>query len=67
MASLSSAHGDMKKQRQNVTNAYLFGKKFGEMLKKKKIDRAVFDRNGNLYHGLIKAVADGIRDTSIAF
>lgn len=33
----------------------------------KKVDRVVFDRNGNLYHGRIQAVADGAREQGLKF
>ncbi len=32
-----------------------------------KVDKVVFDRNGNLYHGRIKAVADGAREQGLKF
>ena len=36
-----------------------------EKLKDKKIKKIVFDRNGYLYHGRIKAFADAIREKGI--
>ncbi len=43
----------------------------GEMLAKRavanKVEKVVFDRNGNLYHGRIKAVADGARQGGLQF
>lgn len=33
----------------------------------KKIDKAVFDRGGFLFHGRIKAVADGAREEGLKF
>ena len=35
--------------------------------KEKNIDKVVFDRNGYLYHGKIKAVADGAREGGLEF
>jgi large subunit ribosomal protein L18 len=32
-----------------------------------KVEKVVFDRNGNLYHGRIKAVADGARESGLQF
>ncbi|GHW02634.1 50S ribosomal protein L18 [candidate division SR1 bacterium] len=43
------------------------GKSFAETLKGKKITKLTFDRNGYLYHGRIKAFADGLRDGGIQF
>jgi len=33
--------------------------------KKKKINSAIFDRNGYLYHGRVKAVAEGARENGL--
>ena len=37
------------------------------MLKKKKINKFIFDRNGYRFHGRVKAIADGIREKGIEF
>ena len=49
----------------NVEGAAKLGELIGERLKEKKITRVVFDRNGYLYHGKVKAIADGARKTGI--
>ena len=36
-----------------------------ETLKAKKIESVVFDRNGYLYHGVVAAFADALRDNGI--
>lgn len=36
-------------------------------LKAKSISAVVFDRNGYLYHGRVKAVADGAREAGLQF
>ena len=38
------------------------GKAIAQRLKEKNIASAVFDRNGYLYHGRVKAVAEGARE-----
>ena len=43
------------------------GMNLAEKAKKKKITRAVFDRNGYLYHGRVKAVAEGARENGLKF
>ena len=43
------------------------GVKLAERAKEKGIDKAVFDRNGFLYHGNIKAVAEGAREGGLQF
>ncbi len=42
------------------------GEALAALMKKQGIEKAAFDRNGNLYHGRIKALADGIRNWGIA-
>ena len=37
------------------------------LAKEKSIEKVVFDRNGYLYHGKIKAVADGAREGGLEF
>ena len=34
-------------------------------LKEAKVETVVYDRNGYLYHGVVKAFADGLRDNGI--
>lgn len=46
---------------------FAVGKVIGERLKEKNISNVVFDRNGYLYHGRVKAVADGARDAGLQF
>lgn len=43
------------------------GKELGKALKTKKIKKIVFDRSGYNYHGRVKALADGIRESGIEF
>jgi large subunit ribosomal protein L18 len=47
--------------------AKLVGRTVAEEAKKQKITRVVFDRNGYLYHGRVKAVADGAREAGLEF
>ena len=42
-------------------------KMLGEQAVKNKIETIVFDRNGYLYHGRIKAFADGAREGGLKF
>jgi large subunit ribosomal protein L18 len=39
----------------------------GKKALEKNIQRVVFDRNGFLYHGRIKALADGARESGLVF
>jgi large subunit ribosomal protein L18 len=43
------------------------GKAVGERAKAAGIEAVVFDRSGYLYHGRVKAVADGARAVGLAF
>ena len=47
--------------------AALVGKEIARLAKEKQIVQVVFDRNGYLYHGRIKAVADGAREGGLEF
>lgn len=51
--------------RMNVANAV--GKAIAEKAKDMKIKSVVFDRGGYLYHGLVKALADGAREAGLKF
>jgi len=48
-------------KKPSIENAAKIGKKLAEKLIKTKIKEAVFDRNGYPYHGLVKAIAEGVR------
>ena len=51
----------------NVAGAKVVGKTIAERLKDKGVTRVVFDRNGFLYHGRVKAVADAAREAGLEF
>jgi len=51
----------------NVAGAEVVGKTIAERLKEKGINRVVFDRGGNLYHGRIRAVAEAARKAGLEF
>lgn len=50
-----------------VDNSKEVGKKLAEKAIEKGIDACVFDRNGYLYHGNIKALAEGAREGGLKF
>ncbi len=50
-----------------VAKAHLVGKAIAELAQSKNITTVVFDRNGFLYHGRIKAVAEGAREGGLQF
>jgi large subunit ribosomal protein L18 len=49
----------------NVEAAEKAGKMLGEKMKAVGIEQAVFDRGGFLYHGRVKAFAEGIREAGV--
>ncbi len=56
-----------KARGSNVAGAQAIGKTIAERLKEKGVSRVVFDRNGFLYHGRVKAVADAAREAGLEF
>lgn len=67
IASASTMTYKNKEKRINISNASKVGEELGKKLKEKKISEAVFDRNGYIYTGRIKALADGARKEGIKF
>jgi large subunit ribosomal protein L18 len=51
----------------NRKGAELIGQTIAERLKEKGITRVVFDRNGFLYHGRVRAVAEAARAAGLEF
>ena len=51
----------------NIAGAQAIGKTIAERLREKGVTRVVFDRNGFLYHGRVKAVADAAREAGLEF
>jgi large subunit ribosomal protein L18 len=51
----------------NVTAAVHVGKEIAKIALENSISSVVFDRNGFLYHGRIKALADAARESGLLF
>lgn len=47
--------------------AFSLGNILGKKMIENKIEGIVFDRNGYLYHGRVKALADGVRKAGVKF
>ncbi len=54
-------------QGKKTDQAAEVGKLLAEKAKAAKIERAVFDRGGYLYHGRVKALADAAREGGLTF
>ena len=70
LVSASSLEKSVKEQPSfdnKVAQAVFVGKLIGERAKEKGIQQIVFDRNGFLYHGRVKAVSDGAREAGLNF
>jgi len=71
VVSASTLSKEIREKAKSVRNrsevAKMVGKLAAQMAIEKKIQRVVFDRNGYLYHGRVKAVADGAREAGLKF
>lgn len=67
LASASTLEKDLKDVKRNVEGATKLGEIMGKRLLEKNINTVVFDRNGYLYHGVVKAIAEGARKAGIQF
>lgn len=67
LAAISTMEKDFASVKPTVEGAAKLGEAFGQRLKEKNITKVVFDRNGYLYHGVVKALADGTRKAGIIF
>lgn len=56
-----------EKSRLNIANSKDVGKKIAEKAVAAGIKTIVFDRNGYLYHGNVKAFAEGAREGGLVF
>ena len=68
VAAASSREKDIVAQAGNKSEkGKLVGQSIARKAKELGIEAVVFDRGGNLYHGRVKAVADGARDGGLIF
>ncbi len=66
LVSASSKEKEIASQKVNKTEqAKLVGKRIAEKAKEKGIENVVFDRNGYLYHGRVKNLADAARKSGL--
>ena len=68
LASASTLEADMRTfDGDKTAKARKVGELVAERAKKAGVEAVVFDRGGFLYHGRIKAVADGAREGGLKF
>jgi len=51
----------------NVEGAKRVGKAIAELARARNLEKVVFNRNGFLYHGRVKALADAAREAGLQF
>ena len=56
-----------KKGKKKIEVSKAVGKMLADKAREKGIERIVFDRNGHIYHGRVKAFADGAREGGLQF
>lgn len=66
-SSIAKGLADDVKFGGNVEAAKAVGKSIAEIALDKNIKQVVFDRNGFLYHGRVKALADAAREAGLSF
>ena len=67
LCAASSNEKDFEGLGSNCEAATKVGKLIAERAKAKGIEQVVFDRGGYIYHGRIKALADGAREGGLDF
>jgi len=70
LAAASTLSGELKDQLSGLKKsdaAKAVGKLLAAKAKAQGIDKVVFDRNGFLYHGRVKAMADSCREHGLIF
>ena len=55
------------KSGSNADSAKAVGEELGKRAKEQGIEQVVFDRSGRLYHGRVKALAEGARSAGLKF
>lgn len=67
LVSASSTEKGFESDGGNKEGAKAVGKLVGERAKAKGISSVVFDRGGYLYHGRVKELAEGARESGLEF
>ena len=67
LVSASTLEADLRNLRNTCADAEKLGEIVGKRILDAKIESVVFDRNGYLYHGIVKSIADGARKAGVKF
>ncbi|MBL4586952.1 MAG: 50S ribosomal protein L18 [Flavobacteriales bacterium] len=67
LSAASSDKGIAGEKGTKIEVATRVGKLIAERAKEAGVETVVFDRNGYLYHGRVKALADGAREEGLKF
>jgi large subunit ribosomal protein L18 len=65
LVAFSTLEGNINKK--NIDSAKAVGTEIAKRAMAKNIKNVVFDRSGYVFHGRIKAVADGAREAGLSF
>jgi large subunit ribosomal protein L18 len=66
-STLSADLRGMLKEDSKVDSAKKVGALLAKICLERKVDKVVFDRNGFLYHGRVKALAEAAREAGLNF
>ena len=66
-SSMEKMMRDQLKTGATVEAARIIGKEIAERAKKAGVAKVVFDRGGYMYHGRVKALAEGAREGGLEF
>ena len=58
---------EIKEKGNKIEISFKLGKLLAKKAVSKKIEKVVFDRGGCKYHGRVKAIADGARESGLKF
>ena len=71
LVAVSDTTKGIKEQVQGLKGQVALGKRIGQLAAERavalQIRQVVFDRSGYLYHGVVKALADGAREGGLKF
>lgn len=62
---VTALEGSNSTSAKSISAAFKLGQVVGQKMKKANITAAVFDRNGFRFHGRMKAIAEGIRESGV--